>query len=100
MPTDGGTHFGTHLGRIGCRHTGGDVVVIEDARIRLDERRMSAHRDTSPTQRFGEFTRAFDALRSLPSRCRDPSTPRRTLFDPLFVLPYNDFEKGGTHEVG
>ncbi|RKM72690.1 hypothetical protein COO55_11945 [Rhodococcus opacus] len=100
MPTNGGTHFGTHLGRIDCRHTGGDVVPIEDARIRLDERRMSAHRDISPAQRFGEFTRAFDAPRSASRRCRDPSTPGRALRGPLFVMPYNDFEKGGNREVG
>ncbi|PQP26701.1 hypothetical protein C5613_02570 [Rhodococcus opacus] len=100
MPTNGGTHFGTHLGRTDCRHTGRDVVPIEDARIRLDERRMSAHRDISPTRWFGEFTRAFDALRSLPSRCRDPSAPCRTLPHSPFTLCYNDFEKGGNREVG
>ncbi|EHI44282.1 hypothetical protein OPAG_02628 [Rhodococcus opacus PD630] len=100
MPTNGGTHFGTHLGRIDCRHTGGDVVLIEDARFQVDERRMSAQRDISPTRWFGEFIRAFDARRSVPTRCRDPSAPRSAACHTSFVMPFNDFEKGGNREVG
>ncbi|OUS94831.1 hypothetical protein CA951_15325 [Rhodococcus sp. NCIMB 12038] len=92
MPKDGGTHFGTHLGRKYRRYSSGDVVPIEDARIRLDERRMSALRDFSPTRCLGEFTRAFGALRSVPTRCRDPAF--------TFAVPHDVFEEGGTREIG